>query len=140
MSKTKVHKVTLMIVDTDNVGDELTDLIENARYPNDCISAQVVEIDTREVVWADEHPLNVAHTWRAAFATLFSTPRPIRAFSSKFWQVAKRIATEHGFTIEPGDHKDHYRLQGPGSPHTAERKKACLAAMRAAGLPPKVIT
>jgi hypothetical protein len=78
MSKTKVHKVTLLIVDSDGLGAEgVTEVLENARYPNDCIGPQVVEIDTREVEWSDEHPLNAGHTWRAAFATLFSTPKVI---------------------------------------------------------------
>jgi hypothetical protein len=75
MSKTKVHKVTLLIVDHDALGAEgVTEVLENARYPNDCMRPQVVEIDTREVTWADEHPLNVGHTWRAAFLGLFVAP------------------------------------------------------------------
>ncbi len=62
-------------------------------------------------------------------------------WSSEFWVAAKRIADEHGFDIEPGDHKDHYRLRRRRpSPDTSARKKACLNAFTAAGLPDRWIS
>jgi hypothetical protein len=71
----KVHRVTLLIVDTDNIGaDDVRDVIENAHYPNRCIAPSVAAIETREVDWSDDHPLNRADTQDAEFARLFAPP------------------------------------------------------------------
>lgn len=57
-------------------------------------------------------------------------------WSGAFWETAQRIAAAHGFCIEPGHHKDHYRLcRLHVSPDTIARKKACLTAFASAGLP-----
>jgi hypothetical protein len=70
--KTKVHKVELLIVNTDNVTEEsIISMIENARYPNHCIDPQVKHIETREVDWNDDHPLNKQATSEAAYQELF---------------------------------------------------------------------
>lgn len=68
----KIHKVTILIVDHDNLGaaDVKTEL-ENANFPNDCIHPTVVGIDTREVEWSDAHPLNNSRTLHAEFRCLF---------------------------------------------------------------------
>lgn len=69
---TKVHRVTLLIVDHDDLGiEDVRDVIENARYPNRCIAPRVMASETREVEWSDEHPLNRASTEAPAFAELF---------------------------------------------------------------------
>lgn len=69
----RVHRVTLLIVDHDDVGeDEIADIIENVRYPNRCINPQVVTVETREVQWTDAHPLNADATRDEAFAELFA--------------------------------------------------------------------
>lgn len=69
----KVHKVVLMVIDHDNIGaEELVDVMENARYPNRCISPQVIDIETKEVKWHDRHPLNISATAAAEeFRKLF---------------------------------------------------------------------
>ena len=54
-----VHKVTLLIVDHDGVGaNEVSDLIEMQKFPNWCISPNVMDIQTRQIEWSDDHPLN----------------------------------------------------------------------------------
>lgn len=68
----KVHRIVLLVVDHDDIGaDEARDVIENARYPNRCIAPRVMETETREVEWSDEHPLNSLRSDRAAFKALF---------------------------------------------------------------------
>lgn len=68
----KVHKVTLLIVDSDSVGsDEVLTVLENTRYPNDCIMPRVMVIETAEVEWSDDHPLNRTGTQQEAFEKLF---------------------------------------------------------------------
>ena len=70
---TKVHKVTLLIIDHDDLGaDEVREVIENTRYPNRCIAPDVMAIETREVKWSDDHPLNKHDTHRQAFVELFA--------------------------------------------------------------------
>lgn len=67
-----VHKVTLCIVDFDNLGaDEIKSTLENERFPNDCISLEVVEIETRDIgTWSDSHPLNKIER-KAEFEKIF---------------------------------------------------------------------
>lgn len=60
VAKTKVHLVTILVVDHDKLGAEQIKVeMESVRYPNYCIiNPSVMKIETREVVWSDEHPLN----------------------------------------------------------------------------------
>ncbi len=69
----KVHKVTLMILDFDQLGIQgVADALENARYANDCIMPSVIDIETAEIgEWQDEHPLNSPLTEAKEFARLF---------------------------------------------------------------------
>lgn len=68
----KVTKVVVMIVDFDELGeDDIKNTLENANYPNDCIGPIVQEIETVEVDWTDEHPLNMDSTSSAEFERLF---------------------------------------------------------------------
>lgn len=56
----KVHKATLLIVDFDDIGaGEVRDVLEHARYPNHCMSPEVLSIETKDIgEWDDSHPLN----------------------------------------------------------------------------------
>ena len=68
----KVYKVTLMIIDFDEVGDDIKDIIENARYPNRCISPTVYGMESMDIgEWEDENPLNNHKEWKAEFRRLF---------------------------------------------------------------------
>lgn len=70
--KTQVHRVEVLIVDTDDVGpDGVRRLLEHTRYPNRAISPHVMGIETRAVDWSDEHPLNRAATTEGAYRELF---------------------------------------------------------------------
>lgn len=72
MSKTKVHKVVLLIVDHDNVGvNGIAQVLQDANYPNDCISPKVMGTETTEVMWSDKHPLNNGETVSETFEELF---------------------------------------------------------------------
>lgn len=69
----KVHRVTLLVVDTDDLGaDEVKVVLENTKYPNHCIGPSVMQVDTVEVEWTDEHPLNRRDAKRAEFERLFA--------------------------------------------------------------------
>lgn len=68
----KVHKITVLVVDHDDLGAEDVKLeLENTSYANDCIQPMVVEIETRDVAWSELHPLNHDRTMRAEFHRLF---------------------------------------------------------------------
>jgi len=71
----KVHQVILTIVDFDNVGaDGVKITLENAHYPNRCISPQVRSVETRDIgEWHDGHPLNQGSTYQAEVQRLFPT-------------------------------------------------------------------
>ncbi len=70
---TKVHKITLLIIDHDGLGAKsVAEVLEEQRYPNHCIHPYVMESETREVEWSDEHPLNGRATQAAAFQDLFT--------------------------------------------------------------------
>lgn len=58
--KMKAYKVTLSIIDFDNVGEDgIKDVIEMQKYPNRCISPKVIDVESAELgEWHDDHPLN----------------------------------------------------------------------------------
>lgn len=70
----KVHKITVMVVDHDDIGpDDTAAVLENARYPNHCISPRVINTETRDIgEWDDGHPLNSTRTFRSEFERLFA--------------------------------------------------------------------
>lgn len=68
----EVHKIEIMVIDFDNVGaDGIKSVIENAHYPNRCISPTIKSIETRAVYWSDDHPLNFRSTCDQAYKDLF---------------------------------------------------------------------
>lgn len=68
----KVHKVTVLVVDHDDLGAEDVQIeMETVRYPNHCMYPRVMEMQTVEVDWSDDHPLNKRDTWREEFKRLF---------------------------------------------------------------------
>lgn len=70
---TKVYKIELMIIDHDGLGpEEVQTVLEEQHYPNRCIAPQVVSLQSAEVEWDDDHPLNKTKTWEEAFNKLFS--------------------------------------------------------------------
>jgi hypothetical protein len=73
----KAYEVTLRIIDFDGIGPaQIKYVLENARYPNHCISPEAHgyrEADIGE--WNDDHPLNNAATTEAEWTRLFKTRR-----------------------------------------------------------------
>jgi hypothetical protein len=69
----QIHRIVLTVIDFDELGaEEVGSVLENARYPNHCISPSVLQIDTREIgEWTDEHPLNQSETAAAEIDRLF---------------------------------------------------------------------
>ena len=57
----KAYKIELLIQDHDEIGiDQIIDVIENARYPNRCISPEVIGVLESDIgEWHDDHPLNI---------------------------------------------------------------------------------
>jgi hypothetical protein len=60
----KAYRITLLVVDHDVVGAKgISDMIENARYPNHCIRPTVVSVEEHDIgLWSDAHPLNQTAT------------------------------------------------------------------------------
>lgn len=69
----QVHKIVLTVIDFDGLGQQgVIEALENARYPNRCISPSVLTADTRDCgEWHDDHPLNKRSTADAEMARLF---------------------------------------------------------------------
>lgn len=68
----KVHKVEIMIIDHDQLGAEgVRDVIMNQVWPNDCIMPKVTSVESQDVEYHDQHPLNIGLLWRDAYAKLF---------------------------------------------------------------------
>lgn len=91
--RTKVHKVEVLVLDLNGpscvvVGD---------RMPRVEFST-VMNIETREVEWTDEHPLNQHKTQHAAYQQLFE--------DAEVELIARRILTaeaQDGNTFEYGE-------------------------------------
>jgi hypothetical protein len=59
----RAYKVELLIIDFDNVGDEIKDVIENQKFPNYCIHPEVIGMKSVDIGdWDDDHPLNLNPT------------------------------------------------------------------------------
>ena len=71
----KVYKVTLVVIDLDDVGgDEIQSVLENTRYPNRCIAPKVLGVEERDIgEWSDDHPLNLPSTMQAELERLFGS-------------------------------------------------------------------
>jgi hypothetical protein len=62
-----------LIVDHDKLGkDGIVSTIENAHYPNRCLSPHVMAIYERDIgEWTDDNPLNKLSTHRQEYLKLF---------------------------------------------------------------------
>lgn len=70
----QVHKLEMLVVDHDGIGDrEIVAVLENQKFPNWCISPKVMKIETEEVEWSDDHPLNKKAEQAVAFQALFGS-------------------------------------------------------------------
>jgi hypothetical protein len=69
----KAYKIEILVIDSDKVGmDELTPLIEQAQYPNDCVAPKVLTVKEADIgQWHDDHPLNKRNTFDAALKEYF---------------------------------------------------------------------
>lgn len=69
----QVIKLEVIVLDMNGLGtDGVKDAIENARYPNRCISPEVKAIEVREIgEWSDDHPLNRTDTAEEELRRLF---------------------------------------------------------------------
>jgi hypothetical protein len=69
----QIHKIVLTIIDFDEIGAEsCREVLENTKYPNRCISPDVLSVETREIgEWHDDHPLNDEATAAAEITRLF---------------------------------------------------------------------
>lgn len=55
----KAYKLEILIIDFDGVGVDIPEMIENAKYPNYCISPHVMSVKEADIgEWDEEHPLN----------------------------------------------------------------------------------
>lgn len=72
----KAYKIELIIIDFDEIGEqEIKDVLENARYPNHCISPLVKNIESRDIgEWHDDHLLNIDSESDAEYSRLFTNP------------------------------------------------------------------
>lgn len=72
----KVYKLEVMIIDFDELGgEEIKDVMENQKYPNYCISPDVMSMQSVDIgEWSDEHPLNKLDTQVSEYNRLFPQP------------------------------------------------------------------
>ena len=69
----QVMKLVVTVIDFDGIGaDGVKDAIENARYPNRCISPEVRSVEVRDIgEWSDDNPLNHPDKSEAEYIRLF---------------------------------------------------------------------
>ena len=128
---TKVHLITLVVVDHDDIGAAcVTEVLENVNYPNDCIAPHVLETESREVEWSDDHPLNRNATFEREVARLFDPhygeARAVVLELGNYERdnlLALLVATRK--THDTGDWHGQVRFKlkpelGPGDPNWAE--------------------
>lgn len=90
----KVYKLEVIVIDHDGVGDDLIPLIENQRYPNDCLNLQVLNCKAKEIgEWEDDHPLNRKETFLPYIRMLF--PDPVAAVMN-YRKLLRDLLEEEG--------------------------------------------
>lgn len=69
----QVMKLVVTVIDFDGIGaDGVKQTIENARYPNRCISPEVRSVEVRDIgEWSDDNPLNHRDKSEAEYIRLF---------------------------------------------------------------------
>ena len=69
----KAYKIEILVIDHDGVGEEeIKQVLENARYPNRCISPDVKTIKSVDIgEWHDDHQLNKLDSCATAYHTYF---------------------------------------------------------------------
>jgi hypothetical protein len=75
----KAHLLQVLVIDHDHLGvDEVERVLEDANYPNHCITPSVVKSQSAEIGdWDDENPLNHNDTQAAEVDRLFSAWQPM---------------------------------------------------------------
>ena len=70
----KAYKIEILVIDFDGLGESgIKEALENASFPNDCVSPNVKAITEKDIgEWADEHPLNKRATCDAEYQRLFA--------------------------------------------------------------------
>lgn len=69
----KAYKITLLVIDFENVGAHIPAMIENQKYPNYCIAPKVKSVESVDIgEWSDEHPLNKRETANKEYKRLFN--------------------------------------------------------------------
>jgi len=60
----KAYILQVVVIDHDGLGFErIAEVISETRYPNHCISPEVVGVEERDIgEWGDSHPLNQGGT------------------------------------------------------------------------------
>jgi hypothetical protein len=66
--------LSVLVINHDELSlDDVTDLLENQRYPNHCMAPVVVNARSADIgEWTDNHPLNTAG---ADYTTYFVCPK-----------------------------------------------------------------
>ena len=69
----KAYKIEILVIDFDELGSEsIVSEIENANYPNDCLSPKVKSIVEKDIgEWSDDHPLNKLTTCDSEYRNVF---------------------------------------------------------------------
>ena len=69
----KAYKVEILIIDFDGMSqDEVESVIENTKYPNRCVSPNVMSIEEADIgEWHDDHPLNQCDKMKDEYAKIF---------------------------------------------------------------------
>lgn len=57
--KVNVYRLEVLIVDFDEVGDRIAAILEDTKYPNHCLSPEVISVESVSYDWTDDSPLNM---------------------------------------------------------------------------------
>lgn len=63
----KAYKLEVLIINHDQMDEgEIISVLENANYPNDCVSPRVMRSESVDIgEWHDDHPLNARNCFEA---------------------------------------------------------------------------
>ena len=69
----KAYKIEILIIDFDGLGEtRIKEELNNANFPNDCITIKVKSITEKDIGdWSDDHPLNKFSTKDVEYKRIF---------------------------------------------------------------------
>jgi hypothetical protein len=68
----RAYKIEVLVIDHEDVGLQVKNMLEDCNFPNDCIRPSVMKIQIADIgEWSADHPLNKHATMASYYEEIF---------------------------------------------------------------------